>query len=169
MAQWFEDLTKLLADERLSRRQVAQRIAATVAGAALATWLPGQAFAQGEFRRLCCCPNSCGGPVEYSCFDGCNITCTGDQFCPCDQYSSNKYNNCYCFLLFGTAVTTGGCGCNILCSSAAPCTQQSDCATGYFCAYGTGCNCNGGVCIPYCTRTCQPPASDAGRTAILLP
>ncbi len=45
MANWLEDLTKMVADDKLTRRQAVGRIAGVVAGATLATWLPEQAQA----------------------------------------------------------------------------------------------------------------------------
>jgi hypothetical protein len=45
MANWFEDLTKTIADEKLTRRQAVRRMVGVVAGATLATWLPEQALA----------------------------------------------------------------------------------------------------------------------------
>src|SRR5579872_1411129 len=99
MADWFGDLTKTLADSTLPRRQAIRRISGVVAGAALASWLPGQAFAASEQKHRCSPYGTCS-----SNFPNCGI---------------NKYNNCYCFQKIGSA--KGVCGCNTYCSSFAPC------------------------------------------------
>ena len=146
MSNWFEDLTKTLANETLPRRQAIRRISGTVAGFVLASWLPGQAFASSNQNHHC-------GPPVGSCmgtFPSCGI---------------NKYNNCYCFQKMGTPFG-GVCGCNSYCSSLPFCTANAQCPKGYGCVTNTGCACTGGICILKCTRTCQFPSNGAGRTAV---
>ena len=46
MANWLEDLTKTVSDNKLTRRQVVRRMGGVVAGAALAAWLPEQVLAR---------------------------------------------------------------------------------------------------------------------------
>lgn len=143
MANWFEDLTKTLADDKLRRRQAILRISGIVAGAALASWLPGEVFAASEQRHRCSPPGSCSGPT-YNC-------------------GINKYNSCYCFQKLGTI--KGVCGCNNYCASLKSCNSQAQCPLGYACIINSGCSCTSGVCIKKCTRTCQPDSSRSGRTA----
>lgn len=143
MADWFGDLTKTLADSTLSRRQAIRRVSGVVVGAALASWLPGEAFAASEQKHRC-------SPYGHCTVDG-------------PQCGINKYANCYCFQKFGNY--EGVCCCNSFCSSLKPCTHQTQCATGYACVTGTGCGCTGGFCVRKCTRTCQLDSSRSGRTA----
>ncbi|HJT59221.1 MAG TPA: kelch repeat-containing protein, partial [Ktedonobacteraceae bacterium] len=46
MANWLEDLTKTVSDDKLTRRQVVRRMGGVVAGATLAAWLPEQVLAR---------------------------------------------------------------------------------------------------------------------------
>jgi len=133
MANWFEDMTKTLADEKLSRRQTLRRIAGSTAGIALASWLPGQALAKSH-------PNAkgaCGNPA----------TC-GGTFSPCGH---NK--NCFCFL---NSQGKGTCGCivNICNKNEKQCKSNADCPSGSFCAKKTCCP-HKNVCIPKCGKTCK--------------
>jgi hypothetical protein len=128
MANWFEDITKTVADEKLSRRQTLRRIAGSVAGVTLATWLPGQVLAKS---------GSCGNPA----------TC-GGTFSPCGH---NK--NCFCFL---NSQGKGSCGCivNICNKSENTCKTDKDCSSGSFCAKQTCCP-HPNVCLPKCGKTCK--------------
>ncbi len=137
MANWFEDLTKTMADENLPRRQAIRRIAGSVAGVGLATLLPAQALARPDHLKKHC-------PFP------CNCTC-GFENC-------NGNGNCFCFTdIDGTGV----CGCNVFCSQVKNCLKDSDCKKGYACITANGCvGCGNtsGVCIPYCVgkhKNCQ--------------
>jgi len=136
MANWFDSITKTLADDKLGRRQALKTIAGTVAGAAVAAYIPGSAFAKKG-----CKPGSCT---------------TGFKNC-------QKNANCYCFQRTGKK--TGACGCNSYCASIPPCSSQSQCSKGHSCITNTGCGCTSGFCIPNCSKTCHFPVSRAGRTA----
>jgi hypothetical protein len=144
MANWFDDLTKTLADDKLRRRQAIRRISGIVAGAALASWLPGQAFAASVQKHRCGPPGTCSG-FTVSC-------------------GINKYNNCYCFRRLNSSIY-GVCGCNSYCSSTTPCTSQAQCPAGYACITSNGCGCTSGTCIQKCTKTCQLDPNRSGRTA----
>ena len=141
MANWFEDLTKTMADEKLPRRQAIRRIASSVTGVALASLLPGQVWAETNH-------------LKKTCFTPCNGCNQG-----CDFNNCNGNNNCYCFIDGSSA--KGGCGCNSFCSQTPPCSRSTDCSKGSFCSTYNACtNCGGssGVCIPYCTgknKNCQ--------------
>jgi len=52
MASWFEDVTKTLADEKIGRRTALRRVAGTVAGAALASAIPGLPWPRGVKHAL---------------------------------------------------------------------------------------------------------------------
>src|SRR5258708_423327 len=79
MANWLEDLTKTMANDKLSRRQAIGSIAGVVAGATIITWLPDQVLAKHvPWKKQC--PNG-----------GCNCTC-GFENC-----FGNPNTNCYCF------------------------------------------------------------------------
>lgn len=145
MPNWFEDLTKTLANDTLPRRQAIRRISGVAAGIVLAVWFPEQTFAASMGKYSCKNPLSCSGQPALNC-------------------GVNKYNNCYCFQHMGTN-SKGVCGCNIYCASATSCTATAQCATGYVCVTNTGCTCTGGVCVPKCTKTCQLDSSRTGRTA----
>jgi|SRR6185312_7231240 len=128
MANWFEDLTKSVADEKLGRRKAMRRIAGGVAGVVAATAIPGLALAHGSKQ----CPNG-GGNCSVG-FSNCN----------------NPNSNCFCFT--GTDGLSH-CGCNTYCSQAPSCSRNRDCGKGGACitANGcTGCGSSIGVCVPKC-------------------
>lgn len=143
MAYWFENLTKSLADEKLSRRVAIQRVASTLTGGVLALWLPGAALAQTEHHQFCAMPG----------------TCSGQPYPQCNKHNSN----CYCFMQLNTR--KGICGCNMYCDGLYPCNRNSDCGTGFFCSTNIGCSCTSGWCVQACTRTCTLSAHGSGRTA----
>src|SRR5258708_37031773 len=100
MANWFEDLSRTLADDTLSRRQVVRRIAGTVVGVAFAFWFPEQALAN---HHQCSNPgNACGVP----------------EFTNCENNP-----HCFCFQRIDHGSGKGVCGCsaNPDCSSYKPC------------------------------------------------
>ncbi len=133
MANWLEDLTKTMADDKLTRRQVVRRILGVVAGATLATWLPEQALATNL-------------PWKKQCFNIPGETCDGSV------YNCNNPNpNCFCFT-GGPGAPAAFCGCNSLCSQLSTCKKQSHCPKGTICSIENGCNCGPtpGVCIPAC-------------------
>jgi hypothetical protein len=134
MANWFEDVTKNVADEKLSRRQAIRRAASSIAGLALASWIPGQALAKSH---------------PYSKSGACNNPATcGGTFSPCGH---NK--NCFCFL---NSQGKGTCGCivNICNNSEKACHTDKDCPGGSFCATQTCCP-HKNVCLPKCGKTCK--------------
>ncbi len=128
MANWFEDVTKTLADEKIGRRTAIRRVAGTVVGVALASVVPGLALAKTHKQ----CPNGGG-------------TCSNPNYPNC-VHNSNP--NCFCFLNEKGIAT---CGCNGFCSGIFNCDRNSNCAKGSYCAYNTGCACDGGWCIVKCT------------------
>ncbi len=138
MGNWFEDITKTLADEKIGRRTAIRRVAGTVAGVALAGILPGTI--QAKQNKQC----------RY----GCNPCDGGD----CVNCLNNPNTNCFCF---SQADGTPVCGCNTLCSQSSLCTVSSQCKKGFACIFGTGCNgCPyaSGVCVPICrgkNKNCQ--------------
>ena len=106
MANWFDQVTKTMADKKLGRRQAMKTIAGTVAGAALAGYLPETALA----KKFGCSVQMCGTYTN----------------CP-----KNSNTNCFCFAnIKGKA----DCGCDYLCSSATHCTKNSDCGKGHYCS-----------------------------------
>ncbi len=129
MTNWFEDISKTMADEKLSRRQSLRRIAGSVAGVTLATWIPGQVLAKSG---ACHNPATCGG-----------------TFSPCGH---NK--NCFCFLDASTG--KGNCGCivNICNKNEKTCKTDKDCSSGSFCAKKTCCP-HPNVCLPKCGKSCK--------------
>lgn len=144
MANWFDQVTKTLADEKLGRRQALKTIAGTVAGAAVASAIPGLAMAAPEKKQKCT-----GG--------NCTI-----GFTNCGKQHNT---NCYCF---SDTKGKGFCGCNSYCASIPPCSSSSQCGKKGFCSGFngcTGCNASPGVCIPNCTKTCVLSSDHAGRTA----
>lgn len=148
MANWFETVTKTLADDKLSRRQAMKKAAGITAAVAMAAAIPaGEAFAAVTPDH-----HKCSNPG----------TCSTGGFTNC-QKKLNPGLNCYCFEHIGK--TTGVCGCNSYCSSLTTCTSQSQCGTGYACISNTGCGCTTGVCIPKCNSTCVLASNGAGRTA----
>jgi hypothetical protein len=139
MANWFEDLTKTVADDRLSRRQAMRRIAGGVAGVALASWLPEQALAQNlPWKKQC--------PIGGSC-EGSFVNCNG-----------NPNPNCICFT---STEGTPACGCNSYCSQLPNCSSSSQCKRGYVCITANGCTGCGtlfAVCMAKCKgkhKNCQ--------------
>jgi len=141
MANWFESVTKTLADGKLTRRGAMKTAAGITAAAALASLIPGEAFAASDGK---CTPGTCS-----------------TTFMNCGK---NIYGNCYCFQSTGKK-HQGRCGCNSYCSSLPACSKQKDCAAGSFCITNTGCGCTTGLCIPKCTKTCQLASGRSGRTA----
>jgi hypothetical protein len=127
MANWFEDVTKTLADEKIGRRTALRRVGGTVAGVAVASAIPGLALAR---TKACPTPG----------------TCTGQGYTNCQ---GNPNTNCYCFEKLGGKAF---CGCNSYCAQVPPCSSSQKCARGTSCAVLTGCNCvsSAGVCIPNC-------------------
>ncbi len=152
MANWFEDITKTMADEKLPRRVAIRRISGTIVGVTLASLLPGQALANArpDGKAKCSGPINCSSPP-------------GSYFCP-----NNPNPNCACF----TNIKGGGtCGCNSYCSQVPTCNSSHDCSKGTFCAVSTGCNCgySSGVCIAKCigkNKNCQLGGAGTGLTAI---
>jgi len=148
MANWFETITKTLADDKLSRRQAMKKAAGITAAVAMAAAIPaGEAFAASPdvVKHKCPNPGTCS-----TTFNNCRL---------------KEFNNtnCFCFEKIGS--TAGVCACNTFCSSAPICGSQSDCASGYSCISNTGCGCTTGVCVQKCTSTCVLQANGAGRTA----
>jgi len=139
MANWFERVTKTLADDKLSRRKAIQKAAGAAAGMALAAFIPGEAFAAS--------PNFCS---------------PGDCSIGFPRCSANP--NCFCF---DQRNGSGSCGCNVICNRVRRCQVSSQCPRGSFCAFFTGCNCAGsvGYCIPHCTRTCTFDEAHTGASA----
>lgn len=129
MANWFEDLTKTMVDEKMGRRAAIRRVAGTVVGAAVAGVLPGTVQAKQNKQ----CP-----------FGGCT-PCGGGECVGC---VNNPNPNCFCFTQpNGTPV----CGCNSPCSQLSTCSAPSQCKKGFACIVQTGCSCPGpGVCVPRC-------------------
>src|SRR5579859_3403586 len=104
MANWFESITKTMADDKLSRRQAMKKAVGVTAAAALASLIPmGDAFAATSDRggHYCKYPSCC------SCVDFPN--------CQLKKYGNT---NCYCFQKLGS--TTGVCACNSYCPSLSP-------------------------------------------------
>jgi hypothetical protein len=133
MAHWFEDLTKTMADDKLPRRQAIRRIAGSVAGVALASWLPEQALATNLPGK-----NQCGygGSCDWG-FTNCH---------------GNPNYNCFCFTGAPGAPAVF-CGCNSYCSQSPTCKRQRHCPRGTVCSTSngcTGCSPYSGVCIPKC-------------------
>ena len=142
MANWFETVTKTLADDKLSRRSAMKKAAGAVAAVALASIIPGEAFAA----------------TDAACVPG---TCSGGSFTNCGKQGNP---NCYCFEKLTSKGTKGVCGCNTYCASAPPCSGQT-CGKGYVCITSTGCGCTTGLCVQKCTKTCVLASDRAGRTA----
>jgi hypothetical protein len=147
MSDWFEDITKTLADEKLGRRQALKTIAGTVASAALITYLPSSALARVKKKRKC-------QGTPYIC---------GNQQQACGKNST-------CISLTDVDGSTR-CGCNEYCSTAPSCSSDSGCAKGYFCSTDnscTGCDTGLGICVQCCTKTCTLGSAHAGRTAAFV-
>lgn len=135
MANWFEDLTKTVADDTLTRRQAVRRLVGIVAGSTLASWLPEQALAAPNlpWKQQC---SGMGGNCDWG-----FINCQG-----------NPNTNCYCFTGAPGAPATF-CGCNTYCSQEPTCKRQSHCPKGTVCSTSngcTGCSPYSGVCIQKC-------------------
>ena len=143
MANWFDDLTKTLADASLTRRQALKHIAGTATAVVLAFWLPEQALAANQPNHHCTLGGGCMGSFLYC--------------------GHNKYENCYCMNQMGR--NYGVCVCNTYCASAPPCSHSSQCGIGYACVTNNGCGCTIGFCMQKCTKTCQLDSQRAGRTA----
>jgi hypothetical protein len=139
MAHWLEDLTKTIADDKLTRRQAVRRMVGALAGATLASWLPEQALAKHiPWKKQCKYGSNCSA---------CCVNCNG-----------NSNTNCYCFTEVGDIPV---CGCNSYCSQTPTCTSSANCKKGFVCitANGcTGCGTSYGVCIAKCKgkhKDCQ--------------
>ncbi len=148
MANWFESITKTLADDKLSRRLAVRKVAGVTTAAALAALIPaGAAFAAipDKGGHYCKYPGTCS-----SIFVNCQTKKYGNS-------------NCYCFEKIGTI--TGVCACNTYCASAPICSSQSGCASGYACTSNDGCGCTTGLCLQKCTKTCTLASNGAGRAA----
>jgi hypothetical protein len=150
MANWFEDLTKTMVNDNLTRRQAIGRIAGVVAGATIVTWLPDQALAKHvPWKKQC--PNG-----------GCGCTC-GFENC-----FGNPNTNCYCF---ESIEGKGACACDSYCSQVSMCPSTSHCKKGYVCITNngcTGCSSSYGICIQKCAgkyKNCKLGSSHAGLTA----
>lgn len=146
MANWFEDVTKTLGDEKIGRRTALRRVAGSVVGMALASTISGLALAKTNKQ----CPH--GG---YTCSQPQAQNCVG-----------NPNMNCFCFTQFGGKAV---CGCNGFCSQFPSCTSPSTCSKGYVCIVNNGCDCSSsvGVCVPKCkgkNKNCQL-GSGHGATA----
>jgi hypothetical protein len=130
MANWFEDVTKTLADEKIGRRTALRRVGGTVAGVALAGAIPGLALA--KTNKHCPQPGNCtlGFP---NCVGIANTNC-----------------NCY------TDVSgKAQCGCNTYCSQATPCSSDKTCGKANVCVTAngcTGCGTSSGICVPNCAK-----------------
>ena len=149
MVNWFEDLTKTMADDKLPRRQAIRRIAGSVAGVALASWLPGQVLAKNiPWEKQC--------PFGGSDCVSCCVNCTG-----------NPNTNCFCLI---STEGRGVCICDTFCSQLPVCSNSSQCQKGFVCiTYNgcTGCGNSYGVCIAKCKgkhKNCQI-GSGHGMTA----
>jgi hypothetical protein len=143
MANWFEDLSKSIADEKLPRRTAMRRVAGGIAGVALAAGIPGIALAKASPDSALCSP---GG----TCAKG-YVNCGTNP-------------NCFCF---GNKAGAGRCGCDAFCSSLTVCASTHDCAAGQFCSYGTCCT-SPNVCVTKCVRAnknCVLSSSHSGPTA----
>jgi hypothetical protein len=127
MANWFENVTKTLADDKISRRTALRRVGGTVAGVAAASAIPGLALAASKT-----CPT----------FGNCSL--------PFSNCVNNPNTNCFCFEKLGGKKAS--CGCNSYCSQIPTCSGSQKCPKGSSCIISTGCNCgtSSGVCIPNC-------------------
>lgn len=152
MTEQFENLTRSLAHDSLSCRDVMRTVAGALVGMTLASWFPGKVLAESELTHTC---------QHYG-------TCSNVGFPNCEL---NRYHNlnCYCFQQIGT--NRGVCCCSTYCncnsSSTQPCqcSSQSDCPSGYFCITNTGCGCTTGMCLQKCNSTCKLSGKPGGRTA----
>jgi hypothetical protein len=128
MANWFEDLTKTMADEKMGRRMAMRCVARILAGGALASLIPDMALASKKSCRV-------GGTCS-----------TGFSNCP-----GNSNPNCYCFTdINGKA----RCGCNVFCGLEF-CGSDAACGKGSFCSILNGCT--GCGILGVCLYTCKGP------------
>lgn len=135
MANWFDQVTKTLADKKLGRRQAMKTIAGTVAGVAIAGYLPETALA---LKKRGCSVQSCGSYTN----------------CP-----KSPNTNCFCF---ASVNGKAGCGCDYPCGSVPNCTKNSDCGAGHYCSLTC---CGTMDCVQSCTKTCTLSSIHAGKTA----
>jgi len=60
MTNWLEDLTHMVSDDTLPRREALRRMVGVVAGATLAAWLPEQALAKNiPWKKQCTFGGNC--------------------------------------------------------------------------------------------------------------
>ena len=103
MANWFFNLTTMVFNDQLPRREALRRMVGVVAGTTLATWLPEQALAKNiPWKKQC----TFGGNCDWG-FVNCN---------------GNPNPNCYCFT-GGPGAPAAFCGCNSLCSQESTCKK----------------------------------------------
>ena len=142
MANWFEDLAKTVADEKMGRRTALRRVAGSVAGIALASWLPGHVLAKTHPDGTKECP-----------FGGCDCT-------DCANCFHNPNTNCLCLSTLHTR-HSAVCICNSFCSQLPTCMSSRQCQAGFVCITNngcTGCSTSYGVCIAKCKgkhKNCQ--------------
>ena len=118
---------------------------------ALAAFMPGRAGAAVRKRAS---NASCGGT---------GFICIGSN--KAKVCGSDGTGNCFCVSLhYGkirpAGAPIGACVENTFCSSASPCSKQTDCGAGYVCTDG-GC-CFSNICLHYCQQGSQgqaPPLS----------
>ncbi len=148
MAQWFEDITKTMADEKMGRRTAMRRVVGYLTAVVLTAAVPG--LAKGKGKKQCSIPGDCS--IGWT---------------QCD--TNINPTDCYCFTDNGER-PTGKCGCNQNCSQVQSCYRDSQCPSGFFCSGYNGCtNCMGGpvtagVCLHYCQKIC-PPINHTDLTA----
>ncbi len=90
MANWFDQVTKTMADKKLGRRQAMKTIAGTVAGAALAGYLPETALANKNSNTNCFCFANIKGKADCGCDYLCSSAthCTKNSDCGKGHYCS---------------------------------------------------------------------------------
>ena len=135
MVNWLEDLTKMMANDKMGRRAVMQRVAGSIAGIVLASWLPGHVLARTHPDGTKECP-----------LGGCRCT-------DCGNCAYNPNTNCYCLSTFNTSLRGAVCICNTFCSQLSTCMSSSQCQAGFVCTTNngcTGCSTSYGVCIARC-------------------
>ena len=148
MANWFEDFTKTVADEKIGRRTAIRRVAGTLIGATLASTLPSLTLAKS---KQCLYGGTCSNGFP---------NCTNNP-------------NCYCFT--GARLGTAHCLCNDYCSSISSfdrgaCQKNSDCPKGQACTKYNGCSGCGnetGICFYQCKgqhKNCTLPTGRTGMT-----
>lgn len=127
MADWFEDLSKIMADEQMGRRTAMRRVASTLAGGALASLLPELALAR---RKSCQVGGTCS---------------TGFQNCP-----GNPNSNCYCLTdITGKVACICDQPCGLSCAGNPVCGKGAVCVVNVPC---TDCGSATGVCMCKCVR-----------------